>query len=97
MFLNSKDWKCPKCKTENYIGDSVNDVATSKSLEYLENYNIEVPFICDKCGFKEVLLVAYDLAKNRYEVDYEDTAFCNKDTKWRDKLLKEAGLITGNK
>lgn len=41
MFLNGKDWKCPKCKTENYIGDSVNDVATSKSLEYLENYNIK--------------------------------------------------------
>ena len=79
MFLNGKDWKCPKCKTENYIGDSVND--------------IEVPFICDKCGFKEVLLVAYDLAKNRYEVDYEDTAFCNKDKKWRDKLLQDANLI----
>lgn len=55
--------------------------------------DIEVPFICDKCGFKEVLLVAYDLAKNRYEVDYEDTAFCNKDKKWRDKLLQDANLI----
>ena len=76
MFLNGEDWKCPKCKTENY--------------------NIDVPFICDKCGFKEVLLVTYDLTKNRYEVDYEDTAFCNKDTKWRDKLLKEAGLIMGD-
>lgn len=93
MFLNGEDWKCPKCKTENYIGDSVNDVAALKNLDYLENNNIEVPFICDKCGFKEVLLVAYDLAKNRYEVDYEDTAFCNKGKKWRDKLLQDANLI----
>lgn len=30
MFLNGEDWKCPKCKTENYIGDSVNDVAHQK-------------------------------------------------------------------
>ena len=48
MFLNGEDWKCPKCKTENYIGDSVNDVATSKSLEYLENHLFAISVVLKK-------------------------------------------------
>lgn len=95
-FFSGEDWQCPKCKINNEIGTSVNNIAASKNLNYLFTEFIHVPFICNNCGHKEIIVVECNVFTNTYDIKYKNTALQNKDIKWRDKLLKEAGLIMGD-
>lgn len=92
-FFTGEDWQCPKCKIYNEIGTSVNHIAASKTLSYLFTELITVPFICNNCGHKEIVIVECNVFTNTYDIKYQSTFLRNKDTEWRDKLLKEARLI----